>query len=143
MLLKVFGQLTDRRGVAIATVLMLSVFLFVLGIGYLYMLDRDQHQQIRAERMNRALYVAKSGIDYFTFKEIEAPNSLAGEGVVSGPYEMGPGEFFRIEGDGENGCTVHAWLQDSSGRRLAEQTLVMPGNHRLGGDRNAIYDPSL
>ena len=120
---------------------MLTVFLFTLGIGYLYMLDRDQHQQLRAERMNRALYVAKSGVDYFSFKEIEAPNSLATGN--SGPYEIGAGEFFRLEGDNEGGCTVYAWIEDSSGNRIAEQTLVLPGNHRLGGDRNAVYDPNL
>ena len=131
----------NRAGIALITALMFSIFLFVTGMGFLYFMERDSYQQLQMERAVRAQYAARSGIDYFYYRDIEDPSALT-VGVPTGAQELQPGEFFEITKMADGGCRSRGWIEDSGGEVRAERVLVVPGGIP-GGDRLAVYDENL
>ncbi len=130
-----------QKGIALITAMMLATFLFVTGLGFLYFMERDSHQQLRQERAIRAQYAARSGLDYFYFRDIEDPSTFT-SGVVNGPFELEPGEYFEVTKMSDGGCRSRGWVEDSSGRVRAQRVLVAPGGIP-GGDRVGVYDESF
>ena len=130
-----------QKGISFPFVLFLSVLLFATGLAFLGFVQRDSRLQLQLERSNSAFTLARSGLDYFTFHRIENPGAFP-TGEMQGPFELEPGHYFEILPNSDGGCTCRAWIE-SSGRVVAERTLVLPGNHKIGGDRTATFDPSL
>jgi hypothetical protein len=130
-----------RKGISFPFVMFLSVLLFVTGLGFLGFVQRDARLQLRAHRANAVFTLARSGLDYYTFHTIETPGIFP-VGELQGPFELDPGHFFEITANSDGGCTCRGWIE-SSNKVVADRTLVIPGNHIIGGDRTATFDPSL
>jgi hypothetical protein len=123
------------------TVLMLSTFLLILGIAFLYFVERDSYAQLQQQRATRAEYAARSGVDYFYYRDISEPTALA-VGVPDGPHFLQRDEYFEITKMADGGCRSRGFIRDRSGTMRAERVLIVPGG-KLGGDRLAIYDEKL
>lgn len=130
----------SSRGIALLTALMISVFLLVLGIGFLYFIERDSYAQLQQERATRAEYAARSGLDYFYYKDIENPANFT-VGVPVGPFPLQQGEYFEVTKTADGGCRSRGLIMDGVNVR-AERVLVVPGGVP-GGNRLAMYDEKL
>ena len=126
---------------ALPFVLFLTILLLSFGVGLLFYMERDGYQQLHQERMNQALVLAQTGLDYFTFHRIEDPAAFP-QGVTVGPFEVRPDHFFEFTPDDSGGCTIRGFVRSGT-KVVAERSLVLPGNHKLGGDRRSTYDPAL
>lgn len=131
-----------QKGMALAAALSLSAIVMMMALGYLTTLHQDTSLERRSGFQTRTLYLAQAGLRMFSFKEIEQPG-VHPAGVTFGPVQVGRGEYFELTPDGRGGCVSVAWLEDGQGRRIAERTLILPGNHRAGGDWSRVYDPNL
>lgn len=131
------------RGVALLTALMLSMFLLVLATGFLYFIERDSWQSLQQERALRADYAARSGLDYFYYKERTDPGVFT-VGTTDGPHELQEDEFFEITKLADGGVRSRGFVQDDGGKLRAERVMVMPSNYLyLGGNKKAVYDEKL
>ena len=53
-----------QRGVALVTVLLLSMIMLILGLSFLYYLERDYRFAGQADRSQQAYYLARAGLQY-------------------------------------------------------------------------------
>ncbi len=130
-----------QRAISFPFVLFLSMLLFTIGIGFLAFVQRDMRLQVQAQRTNEVYILARSGLDFFSFHQVENPFFFP-LGEAKGPFEVRPGYFFTITGIAGGGADCHAWIE-VNGQRVAERTLSIPGNDVPGGDRRYIYDHDI
>jgi len=121
-----------RRGVALATALLLMLFLLVVGVAMLSLLEQDVRHAGREAETSQAYYLALSGAEY----------------QRAHPSDPGPGQRktldlgqsvrakrldISVAADGT--VTSRGYLLDSDGKVVCERTVVMPA-----GDRMRMYE---
>lgn len=123
--------------------MLLAMFLFTVGIGFLYFVERDSYMQLRSEKMERATCLAQAGVDYVCWKDVHnpdffksAPQTLSlnttGTEVVEIAYDSSL-NLYR--------CTGR--VVDAMGNTVASRTVVLPAGTTAGGARQEMYDEGL
>lgn len=133
----------DReRGFGLVYVLALATILLILGLTMLTNAISERRRLEQTFHTNQARLVARTALDYFTYKSLESSTFFTA-GRTVGPYQVGNNGFFTLTPDGHEGCRVDAWVEAPPGRKVASITLIKPGNLFVGGDWTTVYDPNL
>lgn len=119
-----------RRGSAVMMALMVTTLMFVLGVGLLAFLRTDSEAALVLQRTQKALMVARSGIHFARYCELNyIPSPLiAGGSHFVYALDADGLEQFEIWKDSDADLTVHSvgTLKDSRGVVLARRELASP-----------------
>lgn len=113
--------------------LLLTMFLFVLGLSLLYFLDRDSRAGLNLHRSQQAQALAQSGIMYARTQALEyGIDAIALNLDHTYDVDVAGLEQFRIwrEVDVDVGDVLHSrgMVKDSAGKVLAQRELAtLPG----------------
>ena len=124
-----------KQAVALMLALLLTTFLFVLGLGLLYFVERDSYVSLVQQRDQKAFVLARSGLMY-------ARNTLVTSPASTAPWLVTPStrvnydvdlatphlERFVLWVDGDTDRTLHSLgqLVNSAGTVLASRELCAP-----------------
>jgi len=111
--------------------LLLTMFLFVLGLGLLYFLDRDSRAGLNLQRSQQAQAAAQSGISYARSQAM----TYSSTGILAIPTT--PSLFYSLDATNQVGFTLlregaNWWdcviysegqIRDTDGKVLARRTL--------------------
>lgn len=123
--------MSKNRGVALITAVMVSMFLLVVGMAFLYFVERDSYLQLKADRQAKAHHLARAGIEYFAYCRAVQVGSLGASGEPA-PFgagetrtiQLGPNEFVEITADStRRGCRALGYITSSTGSKTAEAVL--------------------
>lgn len=100
--------------------------------------------QVRSQRMTRATYLARSAVEYYNYKDFVSNGAMPN---IVGPLAVGPAnlhQFISVTKDPSGDARCRGWIEDSSGRVLAERTMFVPKDPVTpGGRRDRAYDEGL
>ena len=121
-----------RRGAALMTALMVTMFLFVLSLAVLSYLERDSRASLQLRRTQQALANAQAGMSYVRGQMIEA-NSVGA--LIDGTHRVydidSTGlDAFEVWLDSDSGKTVHSvgLVRSPSGLVIARRELASPSH---------------
>ncbi|MBI3924172.1 MAG: hypothetical protein HY319_01400 [Armatimonadetes bacterium] len=116
---------------ALISVLLMSVILLVLGVSFLYFLERDYRFAGRQEKEMQARYMALAGLRYY----LHRPDLFvagASMPVVRYVPASGTAHYFEVEVDPGDGTVRSRGVVSSALGVVAERTLVVePGSSVL------------
>ncbi len=122
----------DRRGAALMTALMVTMFLFVLSLAVLSYLERDSRASLQLRRTQQALANAQAGLFYVRAQMIEGGSVGV---LVDGTHRMydldSTGlDAFEVWLESDSGQTVHSLglVRSASGNVLARRELASPSH---------------
>ena len=129
------------RGMALATSLMLSVLILVLGMSLLTTSQHDLAFQRQQRARDKAELLARSGLEHCLYLLTQLPPPLNTEpSLFDTPQQfnvLAPTEYFTIERrtefvGGPRVLLVEGVVTKTNGEVLARRTIVVP----YGADRN-------
>ena len=132
------GYRLKQRGIALVTVLVLTVILLVLTIAFLFYAERGYRFAGLQERQNQAYFLAVAGLEYYRARPEEFVNTR----VIKRPLPIdSTNSFFEVtlEEDGtlvSKGILVSP-LSGLSESTTIERTIVVPE-----GNIERMYDRS-
>lgn len=129
------GLLGRRRGVALATALMVSLLLIILAMSMLAFAQRDNDFEMRMEHEVMADAMARAGLEYYKVESEQfGPGTVKSKVVSKGNLV----QSFTVSTDTNGTVTSVGSVTTQIGRPLAQKTLVAPM-----GDMTRIFDTSL
>lgn len=121
------------RGIALATSLMLSVLILVLGIALLSSSQRDLFFQRQAKAKDQADVLARSGLEHALFLLNQTPPELNSNLPTDTPqaYTVNATEAFTLERRRDSGSgffilVAKGLVYKGNGDVLASRTLIVP-----------------
>lgn len=118
-------QISRGRGVALATALMLGVFLLILGMAFLTFIERDIFFASHQAASQDAYFLARSGMEYFRATGLPANPGDAAQTIqipIGNPQRVAVIQR-PLSGD----LIVTGRVYGALGIVRAERTLVAPG----------------
>lgn len=124
------------------TAVLVSVFLLVVGMGFLYFMERDSYLQLTADRQARANYLARAGVEFFCFcKELTPAGQVNQSPDIGGALQpMTPGHFQQINFGPKEivnvtvsstgvGCKSEAFIFGDLNQVVAKAQMVVSDSH--------------
>ena len=110
--------------------LLLAVFLFILGIGLLFFIERDSQAGLHLQRSQKALVMAQTGLLFARHTEMEYGPSAIAVGAPHKIYDLDNvgHEQFEIWKDGDAHASIHCAgiIKNSQGAVVARRELAAP-----------------
>lgn len=124
----------EARGVALATALMLSMLLLVLGLTLLTSSQRDLYFQQQQQARDKAELLAQSGLEYCHYLVNQTPPALDSTLTLNTVYTytvQSPTDTYQIErrmdpATGMLALVVEGLVKKTSGEVQARRTIVVP-----------------
>lgn len=113
-----------RNGFVLATALVVSVVLLVIGLGYLGFTSNDYLFSGRLHNSTRAFYLAWAGLQYYQAEGLPKKD-VNGNCVLTVDDAQ---HLCRLEQQGST-LVFRGQISDGYGRILAERVLVAPGGN--------------
>ena len=116
------------------TALLISMFLLIVGMAFLYFMERDSYLQLMADRQARSVYLARAGVEYFCFCHELLPASPDINGAVR-PLTAGATQTISFNANevvnvtvtaSGAGCSATGCILDDTGKVIARSTMVVP-----------------
>lgn len=106
-------------------VLLLSVIMLILGLSFLYYLERDYRFAGQQEKSQQAFYLARAGLQYARSRPDLCYPGAPGMPVTRQVPPGDPSHYFEIDvpADGKIRCT--GIVKSALGKVIGERTLVV------------------
>ena len=128
----------QSRGIALVTVLVMTVILLVLTVAFLFYAERGYRFAGLQERQNQAYFLALSGLEYYKARPEEFIDTPSRRRPV--PIDSTT-DFFEVvlrsDGTIESTGILESTLTGISGNTTITRTIIVPG-----GDLEKMYDSS-
>jgi hypothetical protein len=111
-----------RPGFVLATALVISVVMLVVGLGYLGFTGNDYVFAGKMHNNTRAFYLAYAGLQYYSVSGMPAADDSGLNILVVDDVQ----HFCRVEKQGNGDIAFHGEVTDGYGRLLAERVLIAP-----------------
>jgi hypothetical protein len=113
----------NKKGIALAVALVLSVVFLILGIAYLSFVGRDYFLNGVNHESLQAYYLAKSGVNYYTNQGFFlSPNST----MTIQFSGMNPQEYFCVVNRGSNGQLVFQGVVKNGNGSRVSRSITLP-----------------
>lgn len=127
-----------KRGIALVTVLLLTVILLILTVAFLFYAERGYRFAGLQERQNQAYYLAMAGLEYYRAR----PEAFLTQKTVRHPLPAGSTtDFFEVtlQDDGTLECKgiLYSPLSGLTETQTIERVVMVPG-----GSVEKMYDRS-
>lgn len=132
------GQRGKVRGIALVTVLVMTMVLLVLTVAFLYYAERGYRFAGLQERQNQAYFLAMAGLEYYRAR----PEEFVNQKVVKLPVpKESKTDFFEVTLE-SNGTIISKGILTSPLSSMSDSATIERTIRVPGGDLEKMYDTS-